>query len=286
MSSQNIFKKWLSIPDAVEQISHEIDQRIKESDLLIYALDGHLKLSVHFVNSVTAKPCEVIPRNNKSRLRQAAEKGVKNCIFIGEDMLLERKNEIVHLAGIYDLSMIGSEKKSVLQAYQDLIGGVPVNRTFEELTGAFVEDVDGQLFQLQSHLGDNSYLFNPDIKNPYYHPDNYYEVDLPTYIQVVIRTDELTVFVSRLNKKIIKPQDEEIESYFNTIKEKYNDSDIVAYLMNKKYPFPIMSIVDIGVRLGLEDESIFKPKREGAKEAFRQKMYRMFKKGKKKIEEL
>ena len=51
MSKLLKLKEWLTLEDAVNHISKKLDETITIADLYRLALDGHLKLSLYFVNS-------------------------------------------------------------------------------------------------------------------------------------------------------------------------------------------------------------------------------------------
>ena len=48
-------KKWLTIPETADHLSIVFGEKVKEADVLRLALDGHLKLSVNFVNHARAR---------------------------------------------------------------------------------------------------------------------------------------------------------------------------------------------------------------------------------------
>jgi hypothetical protein len=43
-------KEWLTVPDAARHLSILFGEAVSEADVLRLALDGHLTLSVYFVN--------------------------------------------------------------------------------------------------------------------------------------------------------------------------------------------------------------------------------------------
>ena len=45
-------KKWLTLPDASKHLSDVCGEEVTEADILGFALDGYLKLSVYFKNTV------------------------------------------------------------------------------------------------------------------------------------------------------------------------------------------------------------------------------------------
>ncbi len=48
-------REWLTLDEAVIDISNVLDERFTLADLYQLSLDGHLVLSVNFVNTVKAK---------------------------------------------------------------------------------------------------------------------------------------------------------------------------------------------------------------------------------------
>ncbi len=55
-------KKWLTIPDTAKYLSNLMEEEVNGNDILRFALDGHLKLSVNFVNTVKAKRGKVVSK--------------------------------------------------------------------------------------------------------------------------------------------------------------------------------------------------------------------------------
>ncbi|WP_157198073.1 hypothetical protein [Methylomonas sp. DH-1] len=44
-------KRFLTLPEAAQRLSVGLGEEVKETDILQFALDGHLTLSVNFVNT-------------------------------------------------------------------------------------------------------------------------------------------------------------------------------------------------------------------------------------------
>lgn len=61
MSKLFKLKEWLTVPDAARHLSIAFGEEVSEPDVLRLALDGHLKLSVNFVNHASAKRGKVVP---------------------------------------------------------------------------------------------------------------------------------------------------------------------------------------------------------------------------------
>lgn len=49
------WKEWLSVADAAQHLTIGFGEEVTEADVLRFALDGHLKISVNFVNYVQAR---------------------------------------------------------------------------------------------------------------------------------------------------------------------------------------------------------------------------------------
>ncbi|MDD4274947.1 MAG: hypothetical protein PHG14_14620 [Desulfobacter postgatei] len=54
-------KEWLTIPDAARHLSTIFDESVTEADILRLGLDGHLTISVYFVNHTDAKHMNIVP---------------------------------------------------------------------------------------------------------------------------------------------------------------------------------------------------------------------------------
>lgn len=182
MSKLFNLKQWLTVPEAARKLSLEYNEQVSEADILQYALDGHLRLSVNFVNFVQARPGNVV-RYTAAELAAAVESGnlpddlkwmkLPKDIFaaqgeqeneeilhlmslrIGEDRYLTLGDEVRTLEGVWDLPLIGAERLDVEHQYYRLIGGPPV--TLTNLEGTFVEGRDGQICQLLTDAEDNEY---------------------------------------------------------------------------------------------------------------------------------
>lgn len=157
-------KEWLTLPDAARHLSLVFEEEVTEADLLRFALDGHLQLSVRFVNSATARPGKLVS------LREAKCEVVPSLVGEGEVHLyrgpvlssngaetdvIELEDSLLQLEGVYDLPLYGSERLDIEHAYQQLTGGPSV--TSVGLDGAFVVGRSGSVFQLQESYENNQF---------------------------------------------------------------------------------------------------------------------------------
>lgn len=62
VSTSKLFnlKKWLTVPDTAKHLSIVFGEEVSEADVLRLALDGHLKLSVNFLNHAQARCGRVV----------------------------------------------------------------------------------------------------------------------------------------------------------------------------------------------------------------------------------
>ena len=163
-------RDWLTTEEAARHLSGALREDILAADILRFALDGKLSLSVHFVNHTRARRGHIVPIENAKRWELPLEfvkqinpnqteskKPVMTLLGINIDgkRVLELDDDIVTLDGVYDLPMIGAERLDVEHAFQQRTGGPPV--TLETIEGAFVRESDRILYQLQESWDDNEF---------------------------------------------------------------------------------------------------------------------------------
>ena len=61
MSKLLKLKQWLTLSDTAQYLSLAFRERVTEADVLRLGLDGHLTLSVHFVNGTRARYGQLVP---------------------------------------------------------------------------------------------------------------------------------------------------------------------------------------------------------------------------------
>jgi hypothetical protein len=192
MSKLLSLKEWVTVSEAARHLSGVCGEPVDEPDVLRLALDGHLTLSVNFVNHARVRRGTVVPlekaRTNiiardlgnpidKSvidKLESAASaygddrelplevvEGLQDgslihfvCdLHLSENEFLHLEDTVVSVDGIWDLPMIGAERLDVEHRYQQLTGGPDV--TLVVLDGAFVRSSDGSICQLQERFDTN-----------------------------------------------------------------------------------------------------------------------------------
>lgn len=211
MSKLFKLKEWLTLPDAAKHLSIAFGEEVSEADVLRLALDGHLKLSVNFVNKARAKCGEVIsiedaqywelPADLVASLPNIPEEAkgkpvmVLKGLNIDDKRVLKLEDEVVSLDGVWDLPMIGAEQLDIEHEYQNLTGGPAV--TLINLEGTFVEGATGQMCQLQDSF-DPREISTPQGKKKL--DRSYYPAGaLPQDAVIVVRTAALREFEQAVN---------------------------------------------------------------------------------------
>jgi hypothetical protein len=182
------------VPDAARHLSIVFGEEVTEADVLRLALDGRLRLSVYFVNGAYAKCGKVVSWEEtewflappliktpiESRVQEKEPNSVLECplklkalwdkipmadraeyfpfmrsLHIDDNRFLNLNDEMTTLEGVWDLTMIGTERLDVEHEYQWLTGGPAV--TLVGLDGALVEKPDRQHCQIQESFDDNEY---------------------------------------------------------------------------------------------------------------------------------
>ncbi len=165
-------KEWLTVPEAARHLSIFFGEEVNEGDVLRLALDGHLKLSVNFPNHVYAKSGDIvsiedatystlsvdfIKKVNPNLKDRQDVKPVKimTSLILDNERLLNMSDSVTMLRGVYDLLMVGYEVQWVENTYHELTGnpivfvGMESEFAINHLEGSFVQDENGQIYQIQ-----------------------------------------------------------------------------------------------------------------------------------------
>lgn len=181
-------REWLTLAEAAKYLSAICVESVSEADVLRLGLDGHLQLSVNFVNHTNARRCKVvswdetdwhvfrlrdnyksnsnissdIPRESRPPPHKLMalfnalpenERPNYACGLMSHQIDDERyvdfpEKRVITLKGVWDLMMVGNEKHVIEDWYQMMTGGPRVK--LGNMDGAFVENPDGtEVYQLQ-----------------------------------------------------------------------------------------------------------------------------------------
>lgn len=139
-------KNWLTVADTAHHLSTLFDEEVGEADVLRLALDGHLKLSVNFVNHTPAKCGKVIRIDDAYESETPSDKAIR----INDELSLIPDDKVTTIDGVWDLPMLGSERLNIEHAFQNLNNGPDV--TLQCLESAFVGSLDGVICQLNTKI--------------------------------------------------------------------------------------------------------------------------------------
>lgn len=208
-------KQWLTLEDAARHLAILFGEDVTEVDVLRLALDGHLTLSVNFVNHARGRCGPVVPIQDAKTQVKFYPKGENETEFvywteglvIGDDKVLEYDKLPVAIDGVWDLTMAGAERLDVEHRYQELTGGPAV--TLECLGGPIVCRDDGTYCQIMTHFSSNEFANPKILKKPHDHPNNFFPAHgLPADSVLVVRTSSLHAFEARISEpsqKVQKP---------------------------------------------------------------------------------
>jgi len=160
MSKLFKLKEWLTLGEAETHISNVLGESFTIADIYKFALDGHLVLSVNFVNFVKAKKITFIKKEdikyrkvfakNISSIPEGAYANVPiNAKYpISRECWVESiENKVESLSGVWDLPMIGTEKFSIMQLYQQEISS-NIEVKVPETMSVYVKGAE-ETYQLQ-----------------------------------------------------------------------------------------------------------------------------------------
>lgn len=191
MSKLLKIKDWLTVPDAAKCLTSLLEENVTESDLLYFALNRKIRLSVFFVNPTRAR------LGKKILLSEAyyddisqpddtePQKLYQGTVFLHHDTpehcVVEWDEEhTMFIAGLHDLTMLGSDQIDIENRYHILMGG-PI-LTYGKYEGIIVVNKHGELFELV------------EGEVPYPYPVR----SLPDDCTLVVRTAEITDFVDSI----------------------------------------------------------------------------------------
>ncbi len=161
-------KKWLTLQEAARHLAIVFGEEVCEADVLRLALDGHLKLSVNFVNHAQARKGNVIPIEEAEyddfppdffpflsipEEHKGKPIRVLKGINLDDKRVLILDRNVVKLDGVYDLAMLGNERLDVEHKYQMLTAGPSV--TLQGLDGAFVIGDANTMYQILESYDEN-----------------------------------------------------------------------------------------------------------------------------------
>ena len=102
-------KEWLTVPDAARHLSILFGEEVSEADVLRFALDGHLTLSVNFVNMAVGRCGPILSREDAMRVSPEFPELMfdrPGGLEIRDGEFWQRGKEITYIDGVWDLTML------------------------------------------------------------------------------------------------------------------------------------------------------------------------------------
>ncbi len=211
MSKLFRLKEWVTIPDAARHLSQIVNEQVGEADILQMALDGHLKLSVHFPNRAKARIGRIIPYKDVPHRELPSLDGSGTITYADGYLLNDLKEgerlqsetpfihfdkEVVSIDGLWDLAMMGNERIDIEYDLQSLIGGPEV--TMMNIEGTFLNRSDGTWAALQEQFEDKT-IVEADGKKKKIKGAFFPAGGLGTDCTRVVRTSEILALQAKLD---------------------------------------------------------------------------------------
>ncbi len=182
MSKLLKLKEWLTVPDTARHLSILLEEEVSEAEVLRLALDGHLRLSVRFLDPNPALCGRIVTVDDTSEFfdpsrivdpderEDGVERAKRVLIDQRDNLVLEIEREVI-IDGVWDLLMRGGERYYVENEYQKLING----------PGVYPFYLEKGIFLLKETGGDVACRVRPEL------PD----WGIPNDSHLVIRTAAL-----------------------------------------------------------------------------------------------
>lgn len=192
-------KEWVTIKEAAKHLTVALNEEVTESDVLRFSLDGHLKISVNFINGAVARGWVIKPM---SEARTAPSLDGSSNVILGipllPDEVLEPLNGVINIRGVWELPMIWGERLCVENLYLEL-NDLPEN-TMINLDGVFVGDRSTHLLSIQSDWAESDEYSKLAEGKSLYDSDRYYPASKFSDDSIfVITTDALNDLIKKLN---------------------------------------------------------------------------------------
>jgi len=194
-------KDWLTVPDAARHLSVLFDEDVTEADVLRFALDGRLVLSIDFVDFAAAQLGKIIPlADAKTKTVQTTDGkscGLINGIRQVDGNVVSFDGNFRFIKGVWDLAMCGAERIEIERKYRLLTDGPTVS--LGEGNGILINRPDGTWGQLLEAISDSDefglWRFLSD--NTYGGPDKLYPAQtFPSGAILVVRTSAVLDLVA------------------------------------------------------------------------------------------
>lgn len=160
-------RKWLSLEESAKYLERKIDERVAVTDVLRFALDGYLTLSVNLQSPKIAKKV-LVKKVKMADTATSPEVYIRENwgVFIGESFSPEKEidfavpigNEMFNLSGVQDTPLLGIERLFAEEQYCDSLNLPKPSRKQDIIRGVTVSGGPNGLYQLQHFIDVESEL--------------------------------------------------------------------------------------------------------------------------------
>lgn len=197
MSKLLTLKNWLTIEEAAGYLSGALGEEVKDTDILQLAIQGKITVSTIMNGSELAFQCYRVPflprLKEHSQTKADLNPDDFTVTFVIRGNRFESFCHPTRIQGIYDLTLVGSEREIILNKYQRMTG-----HSVEKWKRGGTREFGSLLkrgedfYALCSVLGD--YYKNYDERSVY--PE-----DIEEHHQLVIKAKEIERFIETLSQQ-------------------------------------------------------------------------------------
>ncbi|OBX05288.1 hypothetical protein QV06_03570 [Gallibacterium genomosp. 3] len=156
-------KKWLSLEDAAEYLTSNLNEAVNKADILQLAVDEELRISVYFPHSWIGKICDITTDEKKGGnykevigLQGEKVKIYEYDKYNDKEFMKVLPDKYHFKSGVYELKLIGNEKID-LEWQLKKEKNLPVVDVFN-LNGFYVKNKDNIVIERQTKLNQDEYL--------------------------------------------------------------------------------------------------------------------------------
>lgn len=122
MKKLSNLKKWLTLPEAAAYMSLIIGEPVSENDILFFALNSSLQLSVDLVNGSRARRGTVVDAD-----QSVIERHNDDVVPLSPTSNLVLEDKLLYIRGLFELPLYGQEEIALLSKFHTETKGPKVN---------------------------------------------------------------------------------------------------------------------------------------------------------------
>jgi hypothetical protein len=187
-------KEWITVPEAARHLSLLFGEDVNEADVLRLALDGQLKLSLNLVNGAQCLRGPLVSGEDAKRDTNSLDEHGRHPIkgsIIDDGRVIECGTEVKFVDGVWDLSMLGTERTDIENKYQALTNGPGVRSL--SFSGPILCRDDGTHCEILTPREENKGW-------PYLRANYHFAKSLPADSVLVVRTSALRDLEARVSE--------------------------------------------------------------------------------------